>query len=49
MTDEEKLEYIETVLVGLMHYLSVMRPYSEIPDSNGLVGRIKEALEIIRG
>jgi len=49
MTDEEKLEYALLILAGLRKQLSEVRPFTDIPASNGLVSRIDEAIEILKG
>ena len=46
---EEKVKQAEIVLDGLRYQLGFVKPYSDIPSSNGLVGRINECLEILRG
>jgi len=49
MTDEEKLEYALLILEGLRKQLSEVRPFTDIPASNGLVSRIDEAMAVLRG
>jgi hypothetical protein len=49
MTDEEKIEYALLILAGLRKQLSEIRPFTDIPASNGLVSRIDEAIEILKG